>query len=77
MKKQYLHLSAYHCDKCEGPVVSGTIAVRENEISNETDLREVGAMCLACGHKQAQASESSFTRRCAPVDWQPIKALCL
>ena len=75
MKNQYLHLSAYHCDKCEGPVVSGTITVRENEISRETDVREVGAMCLECGHRQAQASEAGVTRRCAPVDWQPIKAL--
>jgi hypothetical protein len=30
MKRQYLHLSAYQCDKCEGPVISGSIAVREN-----------------------------------------------
>jgi len=77
MKRQYLHLSAYHCDKCEGPVISGSIAVRENEISKETDIREIGAMCLACGHKQAKASEASFMRQCPPVDWQPIKALCL
>jgi hypothetical protein len=77
MKRQYLHLSAYHCEKCGGPVISGSIAVRENEISRETDVRKIGSMCLACGHKQAQASEAGFTRQCPPVDWQPIKALCL
>lgn len=77
MKRQYLHLSAYHCDQCEGPVVSGSLAIRENEISRETDVTQVGAMCLACGHKQAEASEAGITRRCAPVEWQPVKTLCL
>jgi hypothetical protein len=37
MREQYLHLSAYHCDECERPAVSGLPAVRENEISKETD----------------------------------------
>jgi hypothetical protein len=54
MKKQYLHLSVYFCDKCEGPVVSGSVAVRENEISKETDVREIGAICLSCGHRQSK-----------------------
>jgi hypothetical protein len=72
MKRQYLHLSAYHCDKCEGPVLSASIAVRENEISGETDIREIGAMCLACGYKQARSSDAGFTRQCPPVDWPPI-----
>ncbi len=40
MKKQYLHLSAYSCDKCAGPVIAGSIGVRENEISKETDIRK-------------------------------------
>jgi RNase P subunit RPR2 len=77
MKRQYLHLSAYQCDKCEGPVISGSIKVRENEISKETDVREIGAMCLACGHKQAKAGEASIPRQCPPMEWQPIKTLCL
>jgi len=77
MKRQYLHLSAYHCDKCDGPVVSGSSAVRENEISRETEVRELGALCLMCGHKQAQTSEAGSTRRCPPLDRQPIKALSL
>jgi RNase P subunit RPR2 len=77
MKRRYLHLSAYHCEKCEGPVVSGSFGTCEDEISKETDVSIVGAVCLACGHKQAQASETGFTRRCAPMEWQPIKALCL
>ena len=46
MRKHYLHVSAYSCDKCGGPVISGSTGVRDNEISRETDIREVGAICL-------------------------------
>jgi len=74
MRRQYLHLSAYSCDNCEGPVVSGSLAVRENEISRETDKHEIGAICLSCGHPQNKAGEASFTRRFPPVEWQPLKA---
>lgn len=77
MKKQYLHLSAYHCDECGAPVVSGSLGTRENEISQETGIKEIGAVCLACGHKQARASEAGFTRRFAPMEWLPVKAPCL
>jgi hypothetical protein len=75
MKKQYLHLSVYPCDKCEGPVVSGSVAVRENEISKETDIREVGAICLSCGHRQREAGKTSFARQFPPREWEPISSL--
>ena len=70
MRRQYLHLSAYSCDQCRGPVVSASIAVRENEISKETDVRELGALCLSCGHRQSKATESvGATRDFPPVQW--------
>jgi hypothetical protein len=69
MKVQYLHVSAFSCDKCRGPVISGSTAVRENEISNETDIREVGAICLSCGHRQSQATAPGVTRNFPPVQW--------
>jgi hypothetical protein len=75
MKRQYLHLSAYPCNKCEGPVISGSLGVRENEISNET-VTQVGAICLACGVRQAKANEADFTRQYPPMEWQPTKTLC-
>jgi len=75
MRKQYLHLSAYRCDKCQGPVVSGSLAVRENEISKESDIREIGAICLSCGHGQNKAGGTGVTRQFPPVEWQSIKAL--
>ena len=74
MRKQYLHLSAYSCDKCSGPVIAGSLAVRENEISKETDIRQVGAICLTCGHRQAQATELGVTRHFPPVPWESMSA---
>jgi hypothetical protein len=75
MKKQYLHLSAYSCDKCAGPVVAGLTAVRENEISKETDIRQVGAICLTCGHRQSKASKSGLTHDFPPTQWELLKAI--
>jgi hypothetical protein len=69
MKQQYLHLSAYSCDKCAGPVVAGSIAERENEISQETGLRDVGAICLSCGDRPGGPSSSGRTLRFPPVPW--------
>jgi hypothetical protein len=71
MRRQYLHLSAYSCDMCAGPVIAGWLAVRENEISQETEIRQVGAICLSCGHRQNKASQASLTRHFFPVEWEP------
>jgi hypothetical protein len=75
MKRQYLHLSAYACEVCAGPVIAGSLAVRENEISKETEIRPVGAICLSCGHRQNKAREASLTRHFPPVDWEPVDAI--
>ena len=71
MKKQYLHLSAFPCDACEGPVVAGSLGVRENEISKETDIRQVGAICLSCGHRQITATAPARVRHLPPMEWAP------
>jgi hypothetical protein len=73
MRKQYLHLSVYFCDKCDGPAVAGSLAVRENEISKETDIREVGELCLSCGHRQHHTGKATFVRHFLPVEWQAVK----
>jgi hypothetical protein len=75
MMKQYLHLSAYPCDQCTGPVVAGSLGVRENEISKETDIRQVGAICLSCGHRQGAATEPSRARHLMPMEWAPVDAV--
>jgi hypothetical protein len=74
MRKQYLHLSAYPCNLCNGPVVAGAVAVRENEISRETDIRQVGAICLTCGQRPSEATESSRVRHFLPIEWDPVRA---
>jgi hypothetical protein len=75
MKKQYLHLSAYSCDQCAGPVVAGSTAVRENEISKETDIRSVGAICLTCGYRQTNATQPGLTHDFPPTPWEFTKAI--
>ncbi len=75
MRKQYLHLSAYPCDLCAAPVVSGSLAVRENEISKETDIRQVGAICLACGHRQNKVTEPALVRHLPPIAWESVAAI--
>jgi hypothetical protein len=69
MRKQYLHLSAYPCDKCHGPVASAWLAVRENEISKETDIRQAGAICVSCGHRQPNPTGAAGVRHFPPVEW--------
>jgi hypothetical protein len=75
MKKHYLHLSVYRCDKCQGPVVTGSLAVRENEISKETKKQEIGAICLSCGHRQIAASGPARARHLPPMDWPPADVI--
>jgi len=75
MKTRYLHVSAYSCNRCRGPVISGSTAVRENEISRETDIRQVGAICLACGHRQSQATLPDVAHNFPPVTWEEEKAI--
>ena len=54
-------------------MVSGSLAVRENDISKETDIREIGTACLSCGARQGKAAEGAFTRFFPPREWEPIK----
>jgi hypothetical protein len=77
MRKHYLHLSAYSCDKCCGPVVSASLALRENVISKETDIRQVGAICLSCGHRQRSTAAAAVVRHFSPVEWEPAHAVDL
>jgi hypothetical protein len=71
MKKHYLHLSVHRCDACQGPVVTGSIAVRENEISKETEKEEIGAICLTCGHRQSVSNTPARARHLMPMEWPP------
>jgi len=73
MSKHYLHLSAFPCDRCAGPVIAGSTATRENEISKETDIRRVGQpICLSCGHRQEKATEPARERHLLPISWESM-----
>jgi len=74
MRKQYLHISAYPCDGCAGPVIAASLGIRENEISGETEIMQVGAICLSCGHRQDQATEPARARHLPPVEWESMGA---
>jgi hypothetical protein len=73
MKIQYLHLRVFSCDICRGPVVSGSTAARESDIERETEISAVGAICLACGHRQSEATEPGSMRDFPPVPWDAPK----
>lgn len=69
MQTKYLHISAYSCDKCEGPVIAGSFGTRETEISRESALTVVGATCLSCGNQQTEMNNGNVARQFAPVEW--------
>lgn len=70
MKKEYLHLWVYPCDLCAGPVVAGSTAIRENEISKEINVQQVGAICLSCGHRQDKTTELVPAKHLPPIAWE-------
>ena len=74
MRKQYLHVSAYSCDGSHGPVVSASLAVQENAISEEIYIRQEGAICLSCGHRQQNATGTAANHHFLPMEWEPERA---
>ena len=50
--------------------MAGSLAVRENEISKETDIQQVGAICLSCGHRQSKMTKLGMPRQFPPVEWE-------
>ena len=69
MQIKYLHVSAYPCDKCDGPVIAGSFGTRETEISRESALISAGAACLSCGNKPTKMNDGNVVRQFAPVEW--------
>src|SRR5512146_1770081 len=67
MRKQHLHLCVYRCETCGGPVVAGSLGIRETEITKEIDIRQVGTVCLSCGH--GQEKNETVARHFLQVEW--------
>jgi hypothetical protein len=68
-RRQYLHLTAYRCDQCRGPVVAGSLGTRETAIARETQISLLGGICLACGNRQDHLPDAGATRGFMPVEW--------
>jgi len=66
----YLHLSAFPCEKCSGPVIAGWLGTRHDDISQETNIRKVGAACIACGFMPEVMVDPSVDHRFRPVEWK-------
>ena len=65
----YLHLTAFPCQKCNGPVIVGSLGTRHDNITQETDIRAVGAICIACGDRPEAILPSSVDQGFRPVEW--------
>jgi len=65
----YLHLSAFPCEKCNGPVIAGSLGTRHDAITQETDVRKVGAACIVCGFRPEIMVESSMQHSFRPIEW--------
>jgi hypothetical protein len=70
----YLHLSAAVCEKCHGPVLSGWIGQRENDIAQETQINTVGAICLCCGLRPKVPVDPEMVTHIRPFRWDWIAA---
>jgi hypothetical protein len=66
----YLHLAAFPCAKCNGPVIVGSLGTRHDEIAKETEITEIGAVCLACGRRPEVMIEPSAKHRFRQVEWE-------
>jgi hypothetical protein len=66
----YLHLSAFRCEKCSGPVIAGSLGTRLDDISQETDIRKIGAVCIACGFRPEIIAKQSVGHHFRPVEWK-------
>jgi hypothetical protein len=71
---QYLHLAAFPCEKCKGPVILGWMGTREDDIAKETEIKEAGAVCLSCGARPEPATriDPLEVRHFRPVEWEWI-----
>lgn len=69
MPTHYLHLAAFTCDACNGPAVLGSFATRETETQRETNIQEIGSVCLCCGKRFSSLPVSQTIRRMAPLEW--------
>jgi len=66
----YLHLTAFPCQKCNGPVIAGSLGTRHDVITQETEIRAVGAICIACGHRPEAILAPAVEHGFRPIEWR-------
>jgi hypothetical protein len=66
----YLHLTAFPCQKCNGPVIVGSLGTRHDVITQETEIRAVGAICIACGSRPEAILASAVDHGFRPIEWR-------
>src|SRR6476661_11035026 len=73
---RHLHLAAFVCAQCNGPVIAGFMGTRHDDISKETDIRDVGTVCLACGFRPEILMEPSVDHHFRPIEWNYVIKNC-
>ena len=66
----YLHLTAFPCRKCNGPVIAGWLGTRHDVITKETEIRAVGAICIACGSRPEAILAPAVAHGFRPIEWR-------
>ena len=73
MSAHFLHLRAYICKKCNGPVIGTTLAIRKTAISGEIATGQLMPSCLLCGDRPLIDDESGFGF--APIAWPMLSVV--
>jgi hypothetical protein len=68
--KHYLHISAFPCKECRGPVIAGWIGARYSEIEKEMEITPIGLVCLWCGGKPEATAARGAEVHCRPLEWE-------
>jgi hypothetical protein len=68
----YLHLAAVPCERCKGPVLSGWIGRRADDITSEAQVHTVGAICLSCGLRPESTLTPAVSTQIRPFEWEWI-----
>lgn len=58
-----LALSAYECERCNNPVVAGSLE------DSKGNIEYIGAICLHCYHQQEKPKEIGTMRIFDALDW--------
>jgi hypothetical protein len=66
----YLHLSASPCERCNGPVIAGSLGTRLDDITQEVDIRSIGAACITCGFRPERMTQPAVDHQFRPVPWK-------